>query len=136
MTTSTQTLAEFLTARLDEDETAAHARDEYEIVGDPVAGYRDQHLGRVRRSPEDQRRVREVEAKRRIVAEHPEFAERARPSGLEVLNPRESSATFCEACGDPYFWDQTPPVEWPCPTLRALASVYADHPDYRDEWRP
>lgn len=21
-------------------------------------------------------------------------------------------------------------------TLRALASVYADHPDYRDEWRP
>ncbi len=26
--------------------------------------------------------------------------------------------------------------EWPCPTIRALASVYADHPDYQQEWRP
>ena len=24
--------------------------------------------------------------------------------------------------------------ELPCPTLRLLASVYADHPDYRKEW--
>jgi hypothetical protein len=24
----------------------------------------------------------------------------------------------------------------PCPTLRALALPYADHPDYREEWRP
>jgi hypothetical protein len=24
----------------------------------------------------------------------------------------------------------------PCPTLRHLAAVYADHPDYRAEWRP
>lgn len=24
----------------------------------------------------------------------------------------------------------------PCPTLFALAAVYADHPDYRPEWRP
>ena len=22
----------------------------------------------------------------------------------------------------------------PCPTIRALAAVYADHPDYRQEW--
>jgi hypothetical protein len=26
--------------------------------------------------------------------------------------------------------------EYPCRTLRALAAVYADHPDYRDEWKP
>jgi len=26
--------------------------------------------------------------------------------------------------------------ELPCPTLRLLASVYSDHPDYREEWRP
>lgn len=25
---------------------------------------------------------------------------------------------------------------WPCPTLRAIAAIYADHPDYRDEWKP
>ena len=24
----------------------------------------------------------------------------------------------------------------PCPTLRALALSYADHPDYLEEWRP
>jgi hypothetical protein len=24
--------------------------------------------------------------------------------------------------------------EFPCPTLRALAAVYADHPDYLPEW--
>lgn len=26
--------------------------------------------------------------------------------------------------------------ELPCPTLRLLARPYADHPDYREEWRP
>lgn len=26
--------------------------------------------------------------------------------------------------------------ELPCPTLCLLALPYADHPDYRDEWRP
>ena len=26
--------------------------------------------------------------------------------------------------------------ERPCSTLLLLASVYADHPDYREEWRP
>jgi Family of unknown function (DUF6221) len=24
----------------------------------------------------------------------------------------------------------------PCDTLRFLAAVYADHPDYREEWKP
>jgi hypothetical protein len=24
----------------------------------------------------------------------------------------------------------------PCPTLRLLALPYADHPDYREDWRP
>jgi len=24
---------------------------------------------------------------------------------------------------------------WPCETLRLLASVYADHPAYQEEWR-
>jgi hypothetical protein len=25
---------------------------------------------------------------------------------------------------------------WPCQTLRLLALPYADHPDYRPEWKP
>ena len=28
------------------------------------------------------------------------------------------------------------PVRYPCPTLRILAEVYADHPDYLPEWKP
>jgi len=28
------------------------------------------------------------------------------------------------------------PVRWPCPTLRLLASPYADSPGYREEWKP
>jgi hypothetical protein len=33
----------------------------------------------------------------------------------------------CSTCGD---------VPWPCDTVRLLAIVFADHPDYRNEWRP
>ena len=25
---------------------------------------------------------------------------------------------------------------WPCLELRAVAAAYAEHPDYRDDWRP
>ncbi len=25
---------------------------------------------------------------------------------------------------------------WPCPHLRHIAAIWADHPDYREEWRP
>ena len=27
-----------------------------------------------------------------------------------------------------------PPVAYPCPTTKALASIYKDHPDYQQEW--
>jgi hypothetical protein len=48
----------------------------------------------------------ECEAKRRIVREH--------------------DAAGCDYC---------PEVVDDCPTLRALAAVYRDHPDYREEWQ-
>jgi hypothetical protein len=25
---------------------------------------------------------------------------------------------------------------WPCPTIRDMAEVYCDHPDYEERWRP
>jgi hypothetical protein len=28
------------------------------------------------------------------------------------------------------------PDDVKCPTLAILASIYADHPDYREEWKP
>lgn len=44
----------------------------------------------------------------------------------------ENVPSICEVCHDYYRHDAE---YWPCPTLRALAAVYKDHPDYRDEWR-
>jgi hypothetical protein len=44
---------------------------------------------------------------------------------------------ICRECSD---WSADPYeaslVEYPCETLKVLGSVYADHPDYLDEWRP
>jgi hypothetical protein len=59
------------------------------------------------------RTLREVEAKRVLIADYERFiAERRRMMGG---------------------WDSYPE---PSPVLAAFAAVYADHPDYRDEWRP
>ena len=55
--------------------------------------------------------LREVEAKRRIIEEHP-----------------YAGAGKCETCD----LDR----DWPCPTLRLLALPYADRSGYREEWRP
>jgi len=41
-------------------------------------------------------------------------------------------AATCETCRD----RSGHPTPWPCYTLRVLASEWADHPDYRNEWRP
>jgi hypothetical protein len=61
--------------------------------------------------------LREVEAKRRIVAEHP-------------VHEMDGFACCCETCGGEDEGD------YPCPTLRLLALPYADHEAYREEWRP
>ena len=52
----------------------------------------------------------ECEAKRQIVELHAEV---------------EKAGASCAVC-----WE-----DYPCPTLRILTSVYADHPDFREEWR-
>lgn len=55
----------------------------------------------------------ECDAKRRIVADHASTHE----------CPKDG-----DSCG---WWDGEP-----CDVIRLLALPYADHPDYRDEWRP
>lgn len=103
------TITEFLLARIAEDEAGARRGL---LCGEahPTADvyHPDGHP--------DPRAERECEAKRRIVAEHP----------LDDEGFCYDDATHSHGCK----W------HWPCPTLRALASVYADHPDYHEEWRP
>jgi len=68
----------------------------------------------------------ECEIKRRIAAEHPKYDGYGLGAYCQVCAP-------CDADGNPDVYDDT---HWPCPTLRLLALPYADHPDYREEWRP
>lgn len=68
----------------------------------------------------------EVDAKRRIIAEHPL---------IEASEPKVHPFPYgCETC----HFDREEGVygDGPCTTLKLLALPYADHPDYRQEWRP
>lgn len=60
--------------------------------------------------------LRECKAKRRIVGMH------------------ENDGGSCGTCTDSDYLGLVD--DWPCDTLKALALPYADHPDYREEWRP
>lgn len=102
-------LVEFLLARIAEDET--------DVAAGVYTG--DAH-----------RRIKaECEAKRRIVEEH----QPVDYSGLGMTSPGA-----CCICGADLGMGDWEWVEgsFPCATLRALALPYADHPDYRQEWRP
>ncbi|WP_328678224.1 DUF6221 family protein [Streptomyces sp. NBC_00322] len=64
--------------------------------------------------------LRDVEAKRRVLARH-------------TLGP---------PIGDPELpWDNRSDChydgeDWPCPDILDVALPYASHPDYREQWRP
>ena len=75
-----------------------------------------------------ERVLAECEAKRRIV-------------GIHELDPIEvySWGTTGGGCGLCDHSCETGGDTWghdPCETLKALALPYADHPDYRQEWKP
>ena len=125
MTTETLTLTDFLRARLDEDEAVArkiHAErceTPADVVPDsmgrpmtPTCGC-DWYVARV---------LAEVAAKRRIV----ELAE----------DITDEMVTRAARHGDEYgtgsYEGQRQAYD---DALRALASVHADHPDFREEWR-
>jgi hypothetical protein len=117
-------LVQFLRARLDEDEEIARAATQgdwvwsREFVSPP--GYHHRTIGPLEpgdsafiAAHEPARVLAEVEAKRVLLADYERFvAERRRMMGG---------------------WDSYPEAS---PVLTAFAAVYADHPDYRQEWRP
>lgn len=107
-------LIAFVRARLDEDEAAARKADE---MGAGVWALAP-HFHTARHSPA--RVLREVAAKRAILADH------------HVHVSLDGSRRWCERCCD----DQLLQDDSYCPTLRALAFVWSDHPDYRAEWAP
>jgi len=109
-------LVQFLRARLDEDtRLALQARD-------PWFGYEpDQHLERVKQADalfiacySPNRVLAEVDVKRKILKRYAELSgEGWAPSAPRTVRLQELRDT-----------------------VRQLALPYADHPDYRDTWRP
>jgi len=142
-------LVKWLRAQLDEDERIARARrgvfpspgvDDDGAVwlhvrpggnavivryGDPVAGYDDMAKLRDWADAEhgwtQERVLREIDAKRRIIELH-------EPYDLDARD-RSGSMIGCAECVHD---DKT----YPCTTLRLLALPYAGRPGYREEWRP
>lgn len=114
VTTQTLTLAEFLLARVGEDEEMAraalpHFPGEVEIVANV---WEDACAHIARHDPA--RVLAECEAKRRIVEEYEGAiaAQRGRTDASAIVG----AFALLSA-------------------IRALASVYSDHPTFRDEWR-
>lgn len=124
----TDALVAFLKARLDDDEQAARrAGDSFRQIGETgiiVATEGDraeecasanwsgvaEHIAR----QDPARTLREVEAKRRILRAHEKWCE----GRCEAKYPEGG---FDAA----HYW-----------SIKALAAVYANHPDYLPEWRP
>jgi len=107
---STQTITEFLEARI--------AEDEYDANRELLWGT-TQTLTRMKA-----RIIDECAAKRAIIGDH-------------ELVAKMYLKDYCSTCAD---WENSelgegpPGVEYPCPTVKALAAVYADHEDYDSGW--
>ena len=119
------TLTEFLLARIAEDEALSRpyqCKRAWVAYGGPVDDG-PTTVPAITRRLDPARVLAECEAKRRIVGEH-------------------GGGFVCESCaGEPRIaYKAVVPLPTakraPCPTLRALGVVYADHPDYQPEWRP
>jgi hypothetical protein len=103
-------LTEFLLARIAEDEAAARGASHHSHL---VQDYERDNYGFL--WVKTTRVLAECEAKRQIVGLDDSALRRHRSDG-------DASAIGAGLMRDD--------------VLRALASVYADHPDYREEWRP
>ena len=119
-------LAAFLRARLDEDRDFADAlAEDLAQMGPVIEGVTENKLHGLMRHTA-LRTLREAQAGRAILNEH--------EPGYPVTFPEPSGQPTCGIChAGGWDWD---PCAWPCATVRHLAAVYSDHPDYDEAWRP
>ena len=110
------TLTEFLLARIAEDEAGELSGDCDCIID---LGDGPFIIGDVHGWACPIRVLAECEAKRRIVSYH-------------QTSFNLAGEAWCDPCHTSRDWSDG---KW-CPTLRALALPYADHPDYLPEWTP
>ena len=124
-------VTDFLLARLDGDALAAHphsarpygthwSASDYDVedqAGHPVA--RSDFAPHIARHDPD-RVLRQVEKLRRVVEEH-----------LPDMELHHHTPQDCPIC----YYAGTAREAFPCPTIRALAAIWSDHPDYDPDWR-
>lgn len=140
------TLTEFLVARIAVDEEAALAAGsgrwkhdgswylegvEHEVVGpDEVAFTHPAYINHITRH-DPARVLAECEAKRRIMELHPIYR------GPRIQDVGLDTDFGCETCHtlDRVHGGSLIEALGYCDTLLALASVYSDHQDFREEWR-
>jgi hypothetical protein len=109
-TSRTVTLADFLMARIAEDEAAAQsAADPMDRIGDGMEVWDGKDW---RQFPDPARVLAECKAKKKIVERWED------PFGEWSAEQAEAARKQKEAA------------------LRHLALPFADHPEYREEWRP
>ena len=117
-------LVEFLRARLDEDEAVAlaAANEKDGATWDAYFIYRE-GIGISTDGP--------VEERDGYISHHEETAHISRHDPARVLREVEAKrrVLWLLEGGDAY---ECSVME---PAIKALASIYSDHPDYRDEWR-
>lgn len=133
-------LRDFLAARLAEDEAVARAAADFGadwrfaddifpsddsrhpgsiIAGSYGCGIPDQYGNHVVRH-DPARVLRDVEAVRRVLRMYDNAVAAVAAGSLSARN-RAQDETAVEMLGE---------------VLRALAAAHADHPDYREDWRP
>ncbi len=131
-------LTAFLLARISEDE--ADANDAAKAVANGAQVWSKIHPDAVaylsRVTPA--RVLAECETKRRIIAKH----QRVKFTDVSLAIVNRDVCQKCHHAVDPpdedHDDDWTYPLvqdDFPCKTLRYLATVYADHPDYDETWR-
>ena len=149
-------IAEFIAARLAEDEFAAHTAmrhpaegpaetwdterrgtHEPDAVVEPLVRGKPQlrETGEVATSPrfgvarhiarhDPARALRQVDRDRRVLDRH-------RPEDIPgTIRIGVGGGDICAGCGV-----RNGPAAWPCAEVRDLAAVYAEHPDYRPDWK-
>ncbi|MGP4085473.1 DUF6221 family protein [Streptomyces sp. KR55] len=155
----TADLVAFVRARLDEDERIAHAAswadeanawhaepspfgardngqrwfiedamDDGVVTHVDPAASDDEGVARHIARHDPARVLAEIDAKRRILAEH-------QPDRFGDCTTCAGPEDFDDDADGHRTWSRSA-KPFPCPTLRLLALPYADHPDYREEWRP
>lgn len=135
-------LIEFLRARLDEREAKARAatrgpwlveHDEDKAIAvrsyDPSLGAEAYGEATVAYDPNDYGDGDFAH----IAANNPEFVLADVAATRELLSEHQDTGIgLCGTCVD-WLNDH---LKWPCRTVRLLALPYADHPQYRESWKP